>query len=248
YLSPMLHWLISSPQWDGRFVSRYTQMWTLPSGSTTPSTWDRMGYDPGSDNGGQQWRDVYWNFGQNLVDMMDKARAEQRWDLLGVGYVLKAWGWQVLADLHGEIIVKEAINPNTFTFNYDSQQYAYDEVRMLLDSEVAEVVVVDNLLSSEIANVPDDPRIVFVEGSIAPVAQQHDATRHHLGLARRARVQERLRRGRRGQHEALQQLRGAHEPPNGSTKNDGIGVPAPIASRMPFAAASASWMVTSMSR
>lgn len=40
-------------------------------------------------------------------------------------------------------------------------------VRMLLDSEVAEVVVVDNLLSSEIANVPDDPRIVFVEGSIA---------------------------------------------------------------------------------
>ena len=136
YLAPMLHWLISSPQWDGRFVSRYTQMWTLPSGSTTPSTWDRMGYDPGSDNGGQQWRDVYWNFGQNLVDMMDKARAEQRWDLLGVGYVLKAWGWQVLADLHGEIIVKEAINPNTFTFNYDSQQYAYEEVRTLLDSAI----------------------------------------------------------------------------------------------------------------
>ena len=26
YLSPMLHWLVSSPQWDGRFVSRYTQM------------------------------------------------------------------------------------------------------------------------------------------------------------------------------------------------------------------------------
>ena len=136
YLAPMLHWLISSPQWDGRFVSRYTQMWTLPTGSTTPSTWDRMGYDPGSDNGGQQWRDVYWNFGQNLVDMMDKARAEQRWDLLGVGYVLKAWGWQVLADLHGEIIVKEAINPNTFTFNYDSQQYAYEEVRTLLDSAI----------------------------------------------------------------------------------------------------------------
>jgi len=136
YLSPMLHWLVSSPQWDGRFVSRYTQMWTLPSGSTTPSTWDRMGYDPGSDNGGQQWRDVYWNHGQNLVDMMDKSRAEQRWDLLGVGYILKAWGWQVLTDLHGEIIVKEAINSNTFTFNYDSQQYAYDEVRILLDSAI----------------------------------------------------------------------------------------------------------------
>ena len=137
YLSPMLHWLVSSPQWDGRFVSRYTQMWTLPSGSTTPSTWDRHGYDPGSDNGGQQWRDVYWNHGQNLVDMMSKARAEERWDLLGVGYVLKAWGWQVLTDLHGEIIVKEAINSNTFTFNYDSQEYAYTEVKILLDSAIA---------------------------------------------------------------------------------------------------------------
>jgi len=136
YLSPMLHWLVSSPQWDGRFVSRYTQMWTLPSGSLTPSTWDRMGYDPGSDNGGQQWRDVYWNHGQNLVDMMDKSRAEQRWDLLGVGYVLKAWGWQVLTDLHGDIIVKEAINSRTFTFNYDSQEYAYNEVKLLLDSAI----------------------------------------------------------------------------------------------------------------
>ena len=69
-----------------------------------------MGYDPSSDNGAQQWRDVYWSFGQNLVDMMNKAEAEQRWDLLGVGHVLKAWGWQVLTDLHGEIIIKEALD------------------------------------------------------------------------------------------------------------------------------------------
>ena len=40
-----------------------------------------MGYDPGSDNGAEQWRDVYWTFGQNLVDMMNKAEAEQRWDM-----------------------------------------------------------------------------------------------------------------------------------------------------------------------
>ena len=74
-----------------------------------------MGYDPGSDNGAEQWRDVYWSFGQNLVDMMTKAQAEQRWDILGVGYALKAWGWQVLTDIHGEIIVKEAFNPTRST-------------------------------------------------------------------------------------------------------------------------------------
>lgn len=134
YLAPMLHWMVTSPQFDGRFVGRYTQEWTLPG--TSLSTWDRMGYDPASDNGAQQWRDVYWSLGQNLIDMKTKAEAEQRWDLLGIGLVLKAWGWQVLADLHGEIIVKEAIDQTRFTFDYDTQQYAYDEVKRLLDSAI----------------------------------------------------------------------------------------------------------------
>jgi hypothetical protein len=134
YLPPMVHWMVTSPQFDGRFVGRYTQQWTLPG--TSLSTWDRMGYDPGSDNGAQQWRDVYWSLGQNLVDMNAKATAEQRWDLLGVGLILKAWGWQALTDLHGDIIVKEAIDQSRFFFNYDTQDYAYQEVRKLLDSAI----------------------------------------------------------------------------------------------------------------
>ena len=134
YLPPMLHWMVTAPQFDGRFVGRYTQEWTLPSTSLT--TWDRMGYDPSSDNGAEQWRDVYWSLGQNLVDMNTKAEAEQRWDLLGVGQVLKAWGWQVLTDLHGEIIVKEAIDQSRFSFDYDSQDYAYQEVQKLLNSAI----------------------------------------------------------------------------------------------------------------
>ncbi len=139
YLTPMLHWLTTSPQYDGRFVGRYTQEWTLPSATLAtalPTTWDRMGYDPGSDNGGQQWRDVYWSLGQNLIDMNTKAQAEQRWDLLGVGLVLKAWGWQVITDLHGEIIIKEAFDESRTTFDYDTQDYAYQEVNRLLDSAI----------------------------------------------------------------------------------------------------------------
>ena len=42
YLSPMLHWMVTAPQFDGRFVGRYTQQWTLPG--TSLSTWDRMGW------------------------------------------------------------------------------------------------------------------------------------------------------------------------------------------------------------
>ncbi len=130
YLSPMEHWMVTAPIYDGRFVGRYTQQWTLPG--TSLSTWDRMGYDPSSDNGAEQWRDVYWSLGQNLVDMMTKAEAEQRWDLLGVGYVMKAWGWQVLTDLHGEIIIKEAIDASRFSFDYDTQDFAYQEIQRLL--------------------------------------------------------------------------------------------------------------------
>lgn len=63
YLSPMLHWMVTAPQYDGRFLGRYAQEWIIVSATTTPSTWDRMGYDPGSDNGAEQWRDVYWSLG-----------------------------------------------------------------------------------------------------------------------------------------------------------------------------------------
>ena len=134
YLPPMIHWMVTSPQFDGRFVGRYTQQVTLTG--TIVSTWDRMGYDPSSDNGAQQWRDVYWSLGQNLVDMMNKAEAEERWDLLGVGQILKAWGWQSLTDLHGEIIVKEAIDQSKFSFNYDTQEFAYQEVQRLLNEAI----------------------------------------------------------------------------------------------------------------
>ena len=144
YLAPMLHWMVTSPQLDGRFVGRYTQQWTLPG--TALTTWDRMGYDPTSDNGGQQWRDVYWSLGQNLVDMNTKAEAEQRWDVLGVGLILKAWGWQATTDLHGEIIVKEAIDPSKFSFSYDSQEYAYQEIQRLLKLAITQLAKTDGLV------------------------------------------------------------------------------------------------------
>jgi UDP-glucose 4-epimerase len=40
-------------------------------------------------------------------------------------------------------------------------------VRELLARDAARVLVVDNLLSAERENIPDDPRVAFVEGSIA---------------------------------------------------------------------------------
>ena len=107
-----------------------------------------MGYDPSSDNGAEQWRDVYWSLGQNLVDMINLSRTEERWDLLGVGQILKAWGWLVLTDMHGEIIVKEAIDQSRFAFDYDTQEYAYQETLALLDSAKSSVAQVEATLAA----------------------------------------------------------------------------------------------------
>ncbi|MBA4156322.1 MAG: SusD/RagB family nutrient-binding outer membrane lipoprotein [Gemmatimonadetes bacterium] len=132
YLPPMLHWMVTTQHWDGRATAAYTQQLTFQ----TQTVWDRMGYAPGSDFAGEQWRTVYWVFGQNLVDMMEIAERERRWDILGVGYILKAWGWQAATGLSGEIIVREAFDQTKFDFNYDDQQFVYQEVNRLLDSAV----------------------------------------------------------------------------------------------------------------
>lgn len=147
YLPPILHWMTTSEQFDGRFVGRYTQNWTLPSGATLASTWDRMGYDPTSDNGGQLWRDVYWSIGQNLVDMMAKAEQEERWDLLGIGYAVKAWGWHKLTAMHGELIIKQAFDQTRFAFDYDSQEFAYQETLRLIEEAIKNLQRTDGAVS-----------------------------------------------------------------------------------------------------
>ncbi len=139
YLPAILHWFVADQQWDGRYVGRYVQNFYRPNSTSINATepnWDKMGLQPGSDNGAQTWRDVYWSWGQNLVDMINKSQAEQRWDLLGVGMIMKGWGWMQVAGLHGDIIVKQAIDQTRFYFDYDSEEYAYQEAKKLLDSAI----------------------------------------------------------------------------------------------------------------
>jgi hypothetical protein len=144
YLPSMIHWMVMTPHWDGRFTSAYTQQLT----QTTVTNWDRMGYVPSSDAGGEHWRTVYWIFGQNLIDMMTIAERERRWDLLGVGYVLKAWGWQQGAILHGEMIISEAFNQTRFEFPFDSEEFVYQETLRMLDSAIVNLERTDGAVSA----------------------------------------------------------------------------------------------------
>ncbi|RZK64169.1 MAG: SusD/RagB family nutrient-binding outer membrane lipoprotein, partial [Pedobacter sp.] len=91
---------------------------------------------------------VYFDFGQNLVDMTNKAEAEQRWDLLGVAQVLKAWGWLQLTSVNGEIIIKEAVDASKTTFNYDTQEFAYQEVFRLLNLAITNLARTDGAVNT----------------------------------------------------------------------------------------------------
>ncbi len=157
YLAPMMHWLGTSEQYDGRFVGRYAQEWVLPS--ATPgglsSVWDRHGYDAGSDNAAQLYRDVYWNLGNNLTAMIEQAEAEERWNLVGVGYTLRAWGWLKLTNLHGDIIVSEAFTPDRSTFPFDAQEDVYTEIFRLLDLAIETLQRTDGNISASYVAVGD---------------------------------------------------------------------------------------------
>src|SRR5437867_13373554 len=87
--------------------------------------------------------------------MNTKTQSEQRWDIHGVGMILKAWGWQVLTDLHGEIIVKEAIDQSRTQFDYDTQDYAYQEVQRLLDSAIVLLKRTDGAVDAGYLGVGD---------------------------------------------------------------------------------------------
>ncbi|GAA4343711.1 SusD/RagB family nutrient-binding outer membrane lipoprotein [Flaviaesturariibacter amylovorans] len=117
-------------QFDARALGTITQNWANSSTGNTFSPFEQHGFIPNSDAGGELWRNVYWKGGQNTVDMIRLARQQEKWDMVGIGLALQAWGWQNLTDLHGEIIVSEAFK-NQNTFRYDTQDSVYATVKRL---------------------------------------------------------------------------------------------------------------------
>lgn len=126
-------------QFDARFLNNYTQnwIWFQPSGDTPlRHVWQYHGYRFGADDAGDLWRNVYWRGGINLSNLISDGQKNEKWDYVGVGLVLRAWGWQMLTDLHGEMIVSEAFDPAKNVFNYDSQESIYGEVVKLSNEAI----------------------------------------------------------------------------------------------------------------
>jgi len=94
------------------------------------------GWIAGSDAMGEIWRTNYYGLGANLNLIIDESTKQQEYNYVGLAQALKAWSWQTTTDYHGEIILKQAYEPNRYIFDYDKQEDVYAEVVRLANESI----------------------------------------------------------------------------------------------------------------
>ena len=117
-------------QADGILLGRYIQYWGSQASGELYGT---MGFPGGtaSDNTGGLWAAVYYGHGGNVNRIIEWGSEQQKWDYVGVGYAIRAWGWLELTNVYGDAILKEAFNTSLTQFKYDTQQEFYDSCRVI---------------------------------------------------------------------------------------------------------------------
>lgn len=96
-------------------------------------------YYSGSDAGGEAWRMVYFVQGKNLEHIINEGRERGEFTLSGIGLAMKAYSWHQLASFHGDLPVKEVFIPGLIAFKYDTQDYAFAQVRSWARQAIAEL-------------------------------------------------------------------------------------------------------------
>jgi Starch-binding associating with outer membrane len=134
-------------QFDTRAIGPYTQYLSGTTAFSTASNWERYGYTPASDFGGEIWKMAYFAIGLNLSRVLEKAEEEKRYDILGAGKVIRAWSWQVATDYHSELIDFNQVFTQRQTFDYVSQETTYGVTKALLLEGIAELNRTDGLVS-----------------------------------------------------------------------------------------------------
>ncbi len=111
--------------WDIRALGPLTQM----MGTTSYTSFAGHYYTLGSDAGGEIWRTVYWLQGMNLENLINQSMAEENWTLAGIGYAMKAFSWDIMTKIHGDLPMKQAFEPGRLSHDYDYQDEIYPQVK-----------------------------------------------------------------------------------------------------------------------
>jgi len=111
--------------WDIRATGPLTQM----MGTSSYTTFATNYYSAGSDAAGEIFRVVYWLQGMNLENMINQSIEKKEWTLAGIGLAIKAYSWDQMTKMHGELPMKDAYVPGLLSHNYDYQDAIYTQIR-----------------------------------------------------------------------------------------------------------------------
>ena len=116
-------------QADAILLGRYVQFW---GSQTNGENYGQMGgTTPPSDATGGLWGTVYYGQGGNLNRIIQWGTEEQKWDYVGVGQAIRAWGWLELTNIYGDAILREAFDTTKQQFHYNVQSEFYDSCRTI---------------------------------------------------------------------------------------------------------------------
>ncbi|MDR0541160.1 MAG: SusD/RagB family nutrient-binding outer membrane lipoprotein [Dysgonamonadaceae bacterium] len=114
---------------DLHAVAPLAQMWSMNGALTSYGDYARH-YNPlRVDAGAVIWRTVYFNHGMNLQNMLNEALEQEHWTLVGICHVLRAHSWDMLTKLYGEAPLKQFLDTELTSFDYDYQDVIYEQVR-----------------------------------------------------------------------------------------------------------------------
>jgi hypothetical protein len=137
YLLPQIQaYMATGVQFDARLLGKYTQYF---SHSTSNYTIDRYGYFAGSDFGGEIWKMAYYSIGLNLSNVITTAHSAERYDIEGMGKIIRGWTWQATTDYHSDLIKFDQVFTARLTFDYGTQEEAYAEVKRLALEGIADI-------------------------------------------------------------------------------------------------------------
>lgn len=131
---PLFAQMERGTQFDSRYLGGVVQYF-----GGNVNVGETHGWLQASDAMGEIWRTVYFGLGANLNLIIDDSSEKQEWNYVGMAKALKAWSFQIGTDYHGEIIVKQAYEPNRYKFEYDTQPDVYAEVVRLSNDAIKEL-------------------------------------------------------------------------------------------------------------
>ena len=126
--------------WDIRATGPITQY----MGTDSYTTFAAHRYTTGSDNGGEQWRMVYWNMGMNLENFINQSVEAEHWTLAGIGYAMKAFAWDAMTKYHGDLPLDDAFVEGLLEHDYDYQDYIYEKVKEWADTAIEYLTMEDS--------------------------------------------------------------------------------------------------------